>query len=331
MISQDTLQRLTREIHAIPELNSCVIGFQGNGQSRVLHSGRPFTPAFGRCCVVIEEVVTLDAALTSNTRRFAERATDVSPGDQAPAIVKNSSVVAEELFGAGLSCTFAAASVVGVFGSAAAEVPTLGGSTFLLVVSWGGMITSGVSCLNGVVRVGMAWSDPDGNSLQQLDDNALYTAANLINDGVGVALGVGGLAIAGKNLWAVLARQRAFTSRGLTFESLKAMNRTQRGQVIREAMEEASKTANGRKAIMDAAQNSKVGGSAAKNGGLSVRNADRMVKVISEETTRRLHSTAFGILTNLSALVISASPKRYVGGASGSINWIINIVDGSSE
>jgi hypothetical protein len=286
MIPQSVLQQLVNEIHSIPELNSCVIGYQGGNQSRVLHHGYPFTPAFGQCCVVIEEVVSPDAGMTKNTQRFVDRPSSVVAGNQAPQIT-NRSRLGRELAGAGLSCTFAAGAAVGVAGSVAAEVPTAGGSTFLLVLAWGGFITSGASCLNGLVRVGMAVSEPDGNSLQDLDGSTVYTAVTLINDGVGMAMGVGSLGVAGKNLFAVLSRQNAFTSRGLTQASLKAMNRAERGGVIREAVEQASRTPSGRKAILDAAKNSKVGERALQHGGMSVRNAASMTKMISEETTRR--------------------------------------------
>lgn len=331
MSSPRPLQQIVRRIHAIPELNGCGVYYIGETSSEVLDPGSPDA----KCYVVIERIVVRDAGLNNSTSRVAQRSAPVVPGDQVPPIVTNHSRLGSEAIGAGLSCSFAAVSAVAVAGSVAAEVPTAGGSTFLLVIAWGGLITSGASCVNGLARVGTVLYDPDGNQLQRLDENTLYTTTVLINDGLGMALGVTGLGAAGKNLFAVLRRQRSLQALGMGEEALKAhlkgMNRVGRGKVIREAIEEASKTKEGREAIAAAAAAAKVNPNVLKHGGVSVQNAIKMTGAITQETTRRLHSSVFTLLTGGAAVGASASPSTSVGSASGSVNWLINVVAASGE
>jgi hypothetical protein len=134
-----------------------------------------------------------------------------------------------------------------------------------------------------------------------------------------------------RNLWAVLSRQRSFAARGLTFESLKAMNRTGRMQVIQEAVEEASRTPEGRQALIQAARESGVGSKSIQStAGLSVLNAERMVKVVTDETIRRLRLSLSEVGGSMMGIGASATPAKLTGSASGSVNWIINVIDGQT-
>ena len=318
---------MVRAINSIDELNGCIIGFQGNNSSRVLDPGLTTSLNFGRCCIIIEEIETADAGLTADTQRFADLAEGLPDGHQQPNIVTNRSRMGLEFVGAGLSCGLTVVSAVGVLGGVAAEIPSGGTSTFLVVAGWVGLTTAGLQCLNGLVRVGMVVSNPDGNSLQQLDSNTLYSGTTVVVDALGLASGVASLPAAGRNLWAILARQRSFAARGLSETALRQMNRAERLRVIGEVVEEASRTPEGRDAIIAAARRVGVGSQSIQStSGLSVRNAARMAGVISAETTRRLHATVLSAISVPAGGVVSALPSSVVGNASGSVNWVINIV-----
>lgn len=219
-------------------------------------------------------------------------------------------------------------SAVGVLGGAAAEVPSGGTSTFLVIVAWTGMITSGIQCINGLVRVGAIIANPDDNTLQRWDSNKIYSTSILIVDALGMAAAIASLPSGIKNLWAIIVRQRAFALRGLTETTLRNMNAAERAKVIRELIEAASKTPEGRAAIMAAAREADIAASTlARSSSLSVRNATKMVEIISEETARRVHSALREIVSVPVQGVVSGLPFEWVGSANGSVNWIIHLVD----
>lgn len=63
---------------------------------------------------------------------------------------------------------------------------------------------------------------------------------------------------------------------------------------------------------------------------LSAAHSAKMTKIISVETTRRLTASLRDVLLGgVGGLGASASPRQYTGSASGSINWLINLVDAS--
>ena len=61
-----------------------------------------------------------------------------------------------------------------MLGGAAAEAPSGGTSTFLVVVAWAGFATSSIQCMNGIVRTVEAASNPDSDSLARWDQNRIY-------------------------------------------------------------------------------------------------------------------------------------------------------------
>jgi hypothetical protein len=327
-ISKFELDRLVRAIHSFPELKYCAVGFQGNGQSILLSRGGSSTDPVAYCAVIIEQIFETDPVIIKDTQKWAippGRSPDGSPN---PLIVTNRSKLGAELSGAGMQCGLAVVSVALMVGGAAAEVPSGGTSTFLIVVAWTGVVTSGLQCANQVVRIGMIAAHPDGSSLQELDSNAVYTAVSLIVDGIGLASGIAQLPNGAKNLWAIVKRLRSFSARGLTESSLRAMNRVQRMKVVSEIVEEASRIPEGRAAIITAAREAQVGArSIQRTTGLSVRNAERMVTVISDETIKRLQLTLLNILGVPASAGGSALPPSLVGGGSGSVNWVIHVVD----
>jgi hypothetical protein len=328
MVSERVLSEMVGRIQRFPDLAGCVVGFQGNGSCRVLRPGACVSPTSENVAVVIEEVIVDDPVVVNENKRFA-----ASPGGSPertpnPAVVTNRSRLGPELLGAGLTCGFTAVSAVGVLAGAAAEVPTGGASTFLIVASWTGLTMGAIQCMNGLVRVGFAFANPNDNTLERWDANRVYSAVSLMVDGLGIAGGVGSLPFSSRNLWAVLSRQRGFIARNLGFDAFRAMNRAQRLKVISEVFEEAARSQEGREALVKAAREAQIGAKTLQGtGGLSVNHAETLRRVISDETVRRLTSSLRDVLGSLGVVGASASPSRIVGSASGSVNFVVNLLD----
>lgn len=244
-----------------------------------------------------------------------------------PQIIANKSRLASELIGASWNCVMTGVSAVGMVVGVAGEVPSGGTSSFLVVAAWIGIGANALQCGNGIVRVTEALQNPTSNSLQSWDDDSIYSTMFLLVDALGVFSGVASLPAAWRNFWAVISRQRAFVARGLSLEKLKAMNRFARFKVIREVFEEAAKTPEGRTALQRAAAEAKVSATSFARETMSVRQSMTMVKVISKETQRRLINSLVGVLAPLTGTGASATPSRWGGSASGSVNWVINLVD----
>jgi hypothetical protein len=332
MASRYDLNRITQAIQGMPEFAGCRIGYQGSidggaPMSMSLYDGATPSLNYAKVIVIIEVVEMDDPAIDADTGNWAAAPRSSPDGTSNPLIITNRSKVGREALGAGLSCGLAIVSAVGVFGSAAAEIPSGGTSTFLLVASWTGMVTSGVQCLNGLGRLGVIAYDPQGDQLERLDRNTAYSATMLVVDGLGIVSGLAGLPAAGKNLFAILSRQRSFVARGLTEAALKEMNQAERAAVIAQAVQEASRTPEGLEAIIKAAREAQVGAASIQRGTLSVRNATRMVGVISAETAKRLNRTVLSIVSTAVGVGASSMNAQYVGSASGSLNWIINLID----
>jgi hypothetical protein len=282
--------------------------------------------------VVIEECETVDPAVLQDDEFWADRPSGSPEKALNPIIVTNRSRIGPELRGAGLTCGLTIVAAIGVFGGAAAEVPSGGASTFLIIAAWTGMVTQGIECANSLVRIGAIATDPDANTLQQWDSNNAYTTVLLITDAVNMASNLASLPFAARNLWAILARQRSFIARGITLEMLRNMNRAQRMELIGEIVAEASRTPEGRAALIQAARDAEIGAqSIQRAASLSVRHAQTMVRIVSEETIRRLNSTLLGVVSAMAGTVVSGMPYSMVGSASGSVNWIINVIDGQAE
>ena len=215
--------------------------------------GRNTSPA-SQCVAVVIEEVTGDPATDDELTTMAASPTAGFGNQTKPSIITNHSRLGPELVGAGVSCALTVVSAIGVVGGAAAEVPTGGASTFLVIAAWTGMVSGGVQCLNGLVRVGAIFAAPDDNTLQRWDSNLSYSMGILLVDALGIVSGVASLPFAARNLLAALSRQRAFIARGLTFDALRSMNRAQRLRAISEVFEDAAKTSEGREALVRAAR-----------------------------------------------------------------------------
>src|SRR5579863_5019321 len=227
MLTSQQRQKIVEAVYSVPELYGVQIGYYGDSMCSSLAEGMTPSLNYGLRAVIIEEA----PAETIST-------TPQELPTPSPTFISNRSHAGTELLGAGLSCTFAVISGVGVLGSAAAEVPSAGTSTFVLVVAWAGFVTSSVQCLNGIARVTAIAANPDGNTLQQWDSNKIYTSSILIVDLIGVASGLASLPQATRNLLAVLERRGGLA----TTQVLSQMNRAERAAAIQEAVRQASRS-----------------------------------------------------------------------------------------
>jgi hypothetical protein len=308
------------------ELDGCLIGYEGEGESRVLQPQRPVSSSYRCVAVVIEEVQNDDPTTTAELGNLADSSTWGLPS--IPTAVSNRSRLAPELVGASVSCGLTMIAAVGLVAGVAGEVVTAGASTFVTVASWTGLTMGGVQCLNGLVRIGAIYARPDDNTLQRWDSAFGYATTMLVVDAIGVASGLSSLPFAARNLFATLARQRAFIARGMSFESLRAMNRLQRMRAVSEVFEDAAKTPGGRSALVKAAREAGVGvNSFQRLSGVSVRHADTLRRVIADETVRRISSTLRDVFTSTAITAASATPASLTGSASGSVNYVIHLLD----
>ena len=309
------LEKVVKAIHAQLELYGCTIGYEGGGMSRLLHTGIASSINYGKLFVVVEDVDVPRAKVPAVEKVPAK------PAEKpAPKFVTNESRFWAESRGAGINCTLTVVAAVGVVGSAAAEVPTAGTSTLLLIASWTGMVTAGAQCINGTVRAVTAYRDPQSNSLQQLDENAVYKWACLIIDAAGVVSGVAALPQGLKNLAAILQRRGALK---MSAEAFAQLDKAGRKAAIKEAAAQASKTPEGRQAILEAMEQGGLKANAVKGGAATIRRGKLVFKAISKDLGKRLTSTVLDVLGNSGGIIASASDQKHTGSASGCLNAII--------
>lgn len=318
MYSESTLKRIVEAIHSHPELYGCVIGFHGNNQSRVLHPG--FMPAvnYGRVVIIVEE-----SWISTAQVRIPEVVPEPTVVPTPPSYISNRSRVSAEFTGAAISCGLTVLSGVGVLFGAAAEIPTGGASTVLVVMGWTGFVTSGVQCLNGIVRATEAHSNPESNTLQQWDSNRVYNVSMLIVDGIGVASSLVSLPFATRNLLAVLERRGGM----IAVSELEQLSRTERQAAIQRAVNQATQTQAGREAVEQALREAgltqrQVAQVMARGAGTG-RRARLVAGVLTEETARRLNGTIRDIVGGGVGIGASATPASLTGSASGSVNALI--------
>lgn len=323
MIPETTLKEMVWRIQTTPGLEGCLVGYVGDNGCRVIGHPSCTTPNSENVAVVIEEVyVPQDAPAPT-----AKPETSVL-SKAKEWIVTTGTRVGPELVGAAGSCTLAVVSGVGVIGSLGAEVPSAGTSTFLLVASWTGFVTGGLQCANGVVRVGVAFTDVDGSTLGAWDKNKVYVIGMLIVDAVGVAATVASLPFAVRKLWDVFTRLRAFKASQLSFDALRRLNRVERLRVVTKIFQESTQSGDGVVEIVQAAKAAGVGAKTMQGAtGLSINHAATLQKIITQETVRQLHTSLKEVAANVAGLALSASPAKYTGSGSGSLNWVINLLD----
>jgi hypothetical protein len=317
-IPEPVLKQIVWQIHGMHELAGCVVGYYGDRTARTIGWPSCVTLNSENVAVVVEEL-SLQGSATAK----------IVTAPTARQIVTNRSRLGTEVIGAAGACTLAAVSGVGVIGGVAAEVPTAGASTFLVVASWTGFAMGAIQCGNGLIRVGAALADLGGNSLEEWDKNQIYSVGILLVDGVGVASGVTTLPFAVRDLWAVVARMRQFNAMNLSFDALKQMNRLERLRALAKVFKDATRSHEGGAALLKAAQDAQVSAKTLNfaREGLSVRHANTLRKIIGEETVKRLHAGLLNLGGNVAGIGFSATEQKHTGSGSGSVNWVIHLLD----
>ncbi len=309
-LTQEQLDAVVRVIHSQPELTGVIVGHYDGMMCSVADPGAKVALAYWEKAVIIEEIDD-DAS--------AEVPSDPTDTAQPPAVITNRSRIWSEFAGAGLNCGFAVISAVGVVGGAAAEVPSGGTSTFLVVVAWAGLATSSIQCVNGIVRTVEAATNPDSDSLARWDQNRIYTVSFLVVDAIGVAAGVASLGANVKNLLAVLERRGGLP----TAQALAKMGRADRAKAIQDALNQARRNPESAK-ILDEALKDALGSRTvrrvAKNAIIASRNATVVSDVIADETARRLTRAIIDVISSVDSPIASGLPSDWVGSASGSVN-----------
>jgi hypothetical protein len=333
-ITETQIRQIVAAIYSISELNQVAVGYYGNNMCRQLSPGSPSSPNYGRRAVILEETagngVSVRAPVAPPTSAIPARTgaptnVEIQQGAQARNTLQaNGSRVVPELIGAGLSCGFAVISGIGVFGSVAAEIPTVGASSILAAASYIGFATSSVQCLHGVVRLQEAVRHPNSRSLAELDSQDWYVWTSNVVDAFGVASGVAGLPQASRNLLAILERRAMIP----TASQLAGMNRAGRQAALNSAIEQASRNPETAQAVRQAVAEAIAASGSSQR---SIVGARAGVAAISQETTRRLHRSLVEVFSGYVSLPINALPSERVGSASGSINFfggkILNVIN----
>lgn len=324
MISESKLFQIRNAINCHPELLGARIGFHGNLGSSVLDYGNPNSPNYD-IIVIIEEVemdLGLRVSAGINANVIAE-----------PAKVLNKTVVGAELIGAGISCGFTVFAGAAVVGSAAAEVPTAGLSTVILIAAWTGFVTQGIQCVNGITRTVEAYRNPNDNSLERWDSNEWYNNTMLVVDGAGVLSGLVGVGGAAAGLKKMLTMKGALPSE----EILQAMTNQQRVTAYREAVKKISKSPSQATEFDNLLNNLRPGIAKRLRENKAViirRSASDVSRLLSQKTMNALLDTTKEIVITGSGITFSGMSQQSVGSASGSVRWagehinniVINII-----
>jgi hypothetical protein len=324
MVSDQALRKIAWHIQHAPGFEGVFVGFYGNGMCRVIGYPSSVTPNSANVAVIVEEVI-LDAPISPPV---TARATPDTAPPQVKHMVTNRTKLGAELVGAGVSCGLTLASVAGIALGAAGEVPTGGASTLLVVASWTSFTAGAIQCANGLVRIGAALNNLDGNTLETWDENSWYSTAILVVDAAGVSAGLTMLPFAVRNLWGVIARRAELARVDLSFDALRRLNRLQRFKLVAKAFKDAARTPEGAQALVAAAREANIGARTLQgNSGLSVNHSETLVRIIGRETVHRLAWSLGDVISNLMGHGLSASPAEYTGSGSGSINFVINLLD----
>ena len=330
MIPQGTLKEMVRVVNGFPELQGCRIVLYGNDKCVSLEDGVVASTNFANVMVMVEEVVVTEAAVNADTLRWANAPGGSPAGAPNPIVITNKSRLGAELTGMGISCGLTIVSAGLMLAGGATTVPSGGAGLALFVAGWVGLAANAVQCGNAIARVTEASQHPDDDSLSRLDDDKTYQVASLIVDAIGVVTAVASLPAGVKNLMQLFKTTRTWQARGLTEAGLRAMNRAERGKLVKELIDEASKTPEGKQAVEQAIRDAKITPkTVAGTGGVSKLAAKAMLRAVSADTLKRFHLAMVSVGSGVAGPGVSAMKSEWVGSASGSVNWVIHVLDGS--
>jgi hypothetical protein len=336
MLTDAQKRQIVDRIYAQPSLYGCQIGYEGNNQSSVIHHGMVPSVNYHRVLVIIEE--TTEGPPSQVVVRGGSSAGPPSL-PPAPAVtqtppnfVSNGSRLWPELIGAGASCALTVVSGVAVAGGVAAEVPSAGTSTALVVLGWAGLVTSSLQCGNGLARSYDALMNPDDNSIQRAESNVWYSRGFLVVDAIGVVSSLAALPSAMRGLYTLLQRRGGLVS----VEALSRMNRAERQIAVARALERAASNPAERAALeaalrqagMTEAQMARL---ASRGAVASVAGSRTVMTVIDQATARALSESIRDVVSGVAGIGLSATPARWTGSGSGAARALIVHVVGIQE
>lgn len=185
-----------------------------------------------------------------------------------------------------------------------------------------------ILCGNGLIRVGAALADLNGDTLERWDKNVGYSTVILIVDAIGVTGNLASLPFAVRNAWAIVTRMRALATMDLSIEALRRLNRVERFKLIGRLFDQASRTPEGATALVKAAREVNIGARVfQRTTSLSVNHSATLVRIIRDETVSRLHWSLLELFAGVAGNALSASPAELTASGSGSVNWVINLCD----
>ncbi len=136
MLSGQTTKAIVAAIYRIPELRGAVVGLYDGEQCMAISSGYPGAMYSSRLSVIVEIIGSDNDTEIDELEGRAEAPGAIASVAPPPAIVRNKSRMGAELLGAGWNCLLTGVAAAGVAAGVAAEVPTGGVSSFLVVASW---------------------------------------------------------------------------------------------------------------------------------------------------------------------------------------------------
>jgi hypothetical protein len=109
------------------------------------------------------------------------------------------------------------------------------------------------------------------------------------------------------------------------------LNRTERFKLIARLFNDASRVPEGAHALVEAAREVSVGARVFQRAStLSVNHAATLAKIVRDETVKRLHWSLLEVFAGVAGNVLSGTSAELTGSGSGSVNWVINLIDAGS-
>lgn len=331
MNEQMFIRRMITVIDSFPKLKGCLIGYHDGMQSRLLRETviKPIPEISSEFAVLLEKYETSDPLVLADAQRWVETPGGSPENAPNPMMINRSKFVAEAT-GANISCIVAVVSFGGVAASLAGEIPSFGLSSFLLAASWVSFASSAIQCVNGLVRSGADYVGGD-EVLTEWDNNYIYKNATFLVDYVGVSTSVVSLSAAAKDIWLAARLDQMLAAKGLNFIKLKILPKPQQKEILLPALKELMKTRQGRAIV---AKQFRQANAAHASDMLKVIN-NSSGRVIDSGTVKRiaesLRKVGTDVVTSGGTILASSTESANTGSASGSVNWLIHIIEDSSE
>ena len=307
--NQQALKALVIAIHRHPDFYGCKIIHRNGPSDSVLHPGISVCVNYKR--LVIIESSRAKAALPRTIR--------------GPS---NASKMSAELTGLGLNCIMLGGSLFGMVIGMGATVATAGtaapATVALTFLGWTGVVTGAVQTVNSAGRVIEAHLYPDSSSLAELDDKYWYQMATFIVDGMGVASSIASVPLAYRSVLKMLEQHGQLMS----LEQLKILSPSRRKDAIAAAIKKATSTPEGKAAFAKAAADANLKPQIVNGGTKSISKGGKAIEALQAASMAQIQREFLSITNQqmpmAHSFLINMTDSSYVGGASGSLNLILN-------